>query len=1228
MKKLYLLCVLIFCLFYSSNIFAQAASIMWPLTSNTAPDAPTGNIQGSAETIASGLSVFAYNNGQRLWMGNTGWAANSSIVLTRYIQFNVSPASGNNLTVTSLLFNYGDFPLSSDYNILKFQAYYSTDNWNTSTVLNVTPSFYLNSTVSTFSVSNLNVLIANGQTFSLRIYPYSPNGGVPGIPSFAIHDSVIINGTTVPALNTGSICGVKFNDLNSNGVRDQGDPGLQNWVINLKYQNAAGVVTISDTTDAKGDYCFTNLTPGVTYTISETSQTGWHETFPAAPGMYTITLGSGQNIDTLNFGNHLTTAETDSCHFLCNPDFEDNQVVSAGSQGFFNESLISCWKTTESDSIIEVWGSGFNGVPAYSGNQFIELNALTVSTLYQDFTAVSGRTLSISFAHRGRYNNPDVMNAKIGPTGGPYVLLGTYSDNNTAWSYHTVPYTFPSGGSYELRFESVSSNGGAGPDAGGNFLDDISIDCPSAAGGICDSLKATASKTTPGDCSWSLSLSQPANLTGIGSIQIACLSPNQFTTGTGLGPNFQNWFTSTNTYIPPTGHVPGGNLNDFFRMNINYVTSPQIIVVNWLDSLNNKVCSDTLKLDCQISCTTILNDTVTCAGNNYNFSYRFSNNATYGISNIEYTLQGPSGVAVSPLADTLSPALAAGATSGVQNIGISGGMPGDTISILAKYISSGGCCWCFETFKVILPNCRTVCDSLGVQAQGSSNDCCYSISLTNNSSTVFSSVEFQLLSGGMFSTVATTSAPGWGFTNISPNNLINLVRLPFGQAIGHGTFNDVLDMCIRHYSDSTQKIEVRWIKNGQIVCRDTLRFECTPTVPPTDTCSQVIDGTLTCLANGNVRYIFRVQNNSTINSTGFGIFPMTPGASFSKSIFNSTNILPGQVSPIDTIIISGLGQGHQLCLQTSIFVTVDSVYNYCCHSDTMCIATPNCGTKDSSEACITWDLMSTELVTSVNGNISGTPETISAGSSSPFMVIFFPYSNGQRLWVGNTGWVAGPLDPMRYVEFNASPNPGNNFTVTNVSCNYGDLPLSTDFNILNFKAYYSIDGWVNSTVLNSTALIYKNTAMLSFNQAISVLVPNGKTFSLRIYPYAIQNGIAITPTFAIHNNVVVCGTTSTITSIDDGKTGIDLPKSFKMQQNYPNPFNPSSIIQYDIPKTSFVKVSVYDILGREIRVLVNEEKSPGRYEINFDARGLASGIYFYIIRTGEFTQLKKMILMK
>lgn len=89
-----------------------------------------------------------------------------------------------------------------------------------------------------------------------------------------------------------------------------------------------------------------------------------------------------------------------------------------------------------------------------------------------------------------------------------------------------------------------------------------------------------------------------------------------------------------------------------------------------------------------------------------------------------------------------------------------------------------------------------------------------------------------------------------------------------------------------------------------------------------------------------------------------------------------------------------------------------------------------------------------------------------------------------------------------------------------------------------------------------------------------------------------------------------------------------IPDAFVLQQNYPNPFNPSTTIKYSIPTSEFVTLKVYDILGNEIATLVDEEKPAGSYEVNFQASNLSSGIYFYALQAGSYTQTKKMILMK
>ena len=91
---------------------------------------------------------------------------------------------------------------------------------------------------------------------------------------------------------------------------------------------------------------------------------------------------------------------------------------------------------------------------------------------------------------------------------------------------------------------------------------------------------------------------------------------------------------------------------------------------------------------------------------------------------------------------------------------------------------------------------------------------------------------------------------------------------------------------------------------------------------------------------------------------------------------------------------------------------------------------------------------------------------------------------------------------------------------------------------------------------------------------------------------------------------------------------VRIPNFYSLQQNYPNPFNPVTKITYTVPKTGNVQLKVYDVQGREVASLVNEVKQPGIYTVDFNASDFASGIYFYKIQSGTFTDVKKMVLLK
>ncbi|MBZ0204151.1 MAG: T9SS type A sorting domain-containing protein, partial [Ignavibacteria bacterium] len=111
------------------------------------------------------------------------------------------------------------------------------------------------------------------------------------------------------------------------------------------------------------------------------------------------------------------------------------------------------------------------------------------------------------------------------------------------------------------------------------------------------------------------------------------------------------------------------------------------------------------------------------------------------------------------------------------------------------------------------------------------------------------------------------------------------------------------------------------------------------------------------------------------------------------------------------------------------------------------------------------------------------------------------------------------------------------------------------------------------------------------------------------------------------------GTGGTISKMTGAVVGINnpisqIPNTYKLEQNYPNPFNPTTNIKFGLPNAGNVKLVVFDILGREVTTLVNEYKIAGIYTVDFDASMYSSGVYFYRIESGDFSQTKKMLLIK
>ena len=189
---------------------------------------------------------------------------------------------------------------------------------------------------------------------------------------------------------------------------------------------------------------------------------------------------------------------------------------------------------------------------------------------------------------------------------------------------------------------------------------------------------------------------------------------------------------------------------------------------------------------------------------------------------------------------------------------------------------------------------------------------------------------------------------------------------------------------------------------------------------------------------------------------------------------------------------------------------------------------------------------------------------------------------------------------------------------TDIAVSNGTLaPVSNELQLLNTELTHK-----NPKFPSAGAVIFEFTYTAPLNNAgVQTIYANGNSVNLD----ATFQGDKWN--FAPNKIIQIMSTTG----VEDKQTFL----SYRLEQNFPNPFNPSTKIEYSIPKAAFANLKVFDISGRKVRTLVNEEKQAGTYEVNFNAANLASGIYFYrlqIVPTAgsgqSFVQIKKMVLLK
>jgi len=169
----------------------------------------------------------------------------------------------------------------------------------------------------------------------------------------------------------------------------------------------------------------------------------------------------------------------------------------------------------------------------------------------------------------------------------------------------------------------------------------------------------------------------------------------------------------------------------------------------------------------------------------------------------------------------------------------------------------------------------------------------------------------------------------------------------------------------------------------------------------------------------------------------------------------------------------------------------------------------------------------------------------------------------------------------------------------------------TDVNVYDVKIELSDDNGTSwSTIVESTP----NTGAYSW-----VVESTDSSNQCLIRITNVDDGLVVDESDDVFTIDILSGT-------EELENGI--PTEFDLGQNYPNPFNPVTSINYQVPEASLVSVKVYDLIGREVAVLVNEVKQPGSYKVNFGTENLASGVYFYKMTAGDFSSVRKMNLLK
>jgi photosystem II stability/assembly factor-like uncharacterized protein len=242
--------------------------------------------------------------------------------------------------------------------------------------------------------------------------------------------------------------------------------------------------------------------------------------------------------------------------------------------------------------------------------------------------------------------------------------------------------------------------------------------------------------------------------------------------------------------------------------------------------------------------------------------------------------------------------------------------------------------------------------------------------------------------------------------------------------------------------------------------------------------------------------------------------------------------------------------------------------------------------------------------------------------------IIYGTSNGGINWIMQESGTTNDLHSVQFTNENIGWAVGENGIILRTTNGGGTIPVElTSFNAIAHSGYIELY-WSTATETNNMIFEIERRKENSDFVLIGFVEGNGTTTERQEYSY-IDRNVTTGKYFYRLKQVDFNGTSEYSNEIEVDAA----PVAISLEQNYPNPFNPSTTIRYSIPNSELVTLKIYDVLGNKVATLVSEEKPAGSYEVEFSShsgfvRNLSSGIYFYTLQAGSYTQTKKLILMK